>query len=82
MSKLELIRSFYDYNEWANNHLLKMASGLGDDSVVYSPDRSLTMVVETMAHIAAAQVNWLERWKHGANRVSTTESRGLDRLYR
>ena len=67
MSKLELIRDFYDYNEWANRRLLKVASGLGDDNVVYSPGASLAGVVSTMAHVAAAQINWLERWQGGVN---------------
>ena len=73
MSKLELIRDFYDYNEWANRRLLKVASGLGDDNVVYSPGSSLADAVSTMAHVAAAQINWLERWRGGVNRVSTVE---------
>jgi uncharacterized damage-inducible protein DinB len=81
MSKLELIRDFYDYNEWANRRLLKVAAGLGDDNVVYSPGASLASVVKTMAHVAAAQINWLERWQGGVNRVSTVElasAMGLD----
>ncbi len=73
MSKLELIRDFYDYNEYANRHLLKVAAGLGDDNVVYSPEASVAGVVSTMAHVAAAQVNWLERWRGGVNRISTVE---------
>jgi uncharacterized damage-inducible protein DinB len=73
MSKLELIRDFYDYNEYANRRLLKVAAGLGDDNVVYSPGRSLAFAVSTMAHVAAAQINWLERWRGGVNRVSTVE---------
>lgn len=80
MSKLELIRDFYDYNEWANGRLLKVASGLGDDNVSYSPGASLAGVVATMAHIAAAQINWLERWQGGVNRVSTVELVGNDAL--
>ncbi len=31
MSKLELIRALYDYNESANNHVLEAASRLSDD---------------------------------------------------
>jgi uncharacterized damage-inducible protein DinB len=73
MSKLELLRDFYDYNEWANRRLLKVATGLGDDNVVYSPGASLAGVVRTMAHVAAAQINWLERWQGGVNRVSAVE---------
>jgi uncharacterized damage-inducible protein DinB len=73
VSKLELIRDFYDYNEYANRRLLKVAAGLGDDNVVYSPGASVAGVVSTMAHVAAAQVNWLERWRGGVNRISTVE---------
>jgi uncharacterized damage-inducible protein DinB len=30
-------------------------------------------VVSTMAHVVAAQINWLERWRGGVNRISTVE---------
>jgi uncharacterized damage-inducible protein DinB len=31
MSKLELVRGLYVYNEWANNHILDAAKALTDE---------------------------------------------------
>lgn len=63
MSKLQLLRDFYDYNQYANDRLLEVANAV--------PEDQLSSVMATMAHIVAAQINWLERWQTGANKRST-----------
>jgi uncharacterized damage-inducible protein DinB len=63
MSKLQLLRDFYDYNQYANERLLEVAGSV--------PADRLTGVIATMSHIVAAQINWLERWENGANKRST-----------
>jgi uncharacterized damage-inducible protein DinB len=76
MSKLQLLRDFYDYNQYANDRLLEVMSGAGDEH--------LRDVIATLAHIVAAQINWLERWQTGVNERSTIELqetiRTLDQL--
>ncbi|MCH7616363.1 MAG: DinB family protein [Chloroflexi bacterium] len=73
MSKLDLITHFYEYNEWANNRLLDVASGLSGDELSAGRGASFDSILGSFAHVAAAQVNWLERWVIGRNRVSTLE---------
>lgn len=73
MSKLELIRHLYAYNEWANGHLLDVAAELDTGQLAGPQGASFESVLGNMAHLAAAQVNWLERWRTGVNTESTVE---------
>ncbi|MEO8458000.1 MAG: DinB family protein [Chloroflexota bacterium] len=76
MSKLELLRDLYDYNEYASNALLDVAAFVELDDVGNKHATSLRDVVANMAHIVAAQINWLERWKTGFNTYSTAALAG------
>ena len=67
MSKLEMIRSLYDYNEWANNHVLEAASRLSEDELSRKQGASFESVEGNLAHIVGAQVVWLSRWTSGSN---------------
>ncbi len=83
MSKLELIRALYDYNESANNHVLEAASRLSDDEFSRKQGASFESVEGNLGHIVAAQMNWLERWTSGKNLMPTAEVqkiRGLGAL--
>lgn len=73
MGKLDLIRQLYEYNEWANNHLLYAASRLSDDELSGGQGVSFDSLEGNLGHIVAAQMNWLERWKTGKNVTPTTE---------
>jgi uncharacterized damage-inducible protein DinB len=71
MSKLALVARLYEYNAWANEHLCSVASGLSEDEL-RTEDGSYSLL-GSFGHIAAAQVNWLERWRTGRNSVPTAE---------
>lgn len=73
MSKLELIRDFFAYNEWANDLLLDKAGDLDMGQLAGPQGASFESILGTMAHTLAAQVNWLERWQHGQNKRPTTK---------
>ncbi len=73
MSKLELVRGLYDYNEWANNHVLKTASGLSEEEFSRAQGASFESVEGNLAHIMGAQAVWLARWQTGANPAPITE---------
>lgn len=65
MSALEQIRALFEYNEWANKHLLETASALSEDELVRDLGASFGGVKENLQHTLAAQVLWLARWaKH------------------
>jgi uncharacterized damage-inducible protein DinB len=82
MSKLELIRDLYSYNEWANRRLLGTASLLTQEKLAAARSASWGNLLTDFAHIGAAQVAWLLRWQQGANPVSTVELQGADTLDR
>jgi uncharacterized damage-inducible protein DinB len=73
MSKLELIRALYEYNEWANNRVLKAASKLTDEEFAGAQGASFDSVQGNLGHVVAAQMAWLERWTRGANSTPTTQ---------
>lgn len=72
MSKLEQITHLYEYNEWATNHLIEAASALSGDDLAERRGDYLS-ILHLFGHIAAAEINWLERWNTGRNTTATTE---------
>ncbi len=73
MSKLELITHVYEYNEWANDRLLDVASGLSAGELSAGRGASFDSVLSSFAHVAAGQIVWLERWLGGENATPLLE---------
>ena len=63
MSKLDLITHLYEYNEWANDRLLYVASGLSADELSAGRGASFDSILDSFVHVGRAQVFWLQRWK-------------------
>jgi uncharacterized damage-inducible protein DinB len=83
MSKLEVVRALYDYNEWANDHVLNAAAKLSEDKFRRKQGASFGSVEANLAHIMGGQVVWLQRWTSGANAKPIAEVqslRGLEAL--
>jgi uncharacterized damage-inducible protein DinB len=72
MSKLELITHRYEYNAWATNRLLEAADALSDEDL-HEVRSGYSSILHLFGHIAAAEINWLERWNTGRNTTPTTE---------
>ena len=66
MSKLEFIRALYDYNEWADDHILETASELDEKELARDLGASHGSVGGTLTHLLLGQVFWLGVW--GASR--------------
>src|SRR5437867_3568667 len=73
MTTLDLIRALYDYNEWANNHVLDDAAKLTPQELSRPYPASFGSVEANLAHIMAGQVVWLLRWTSGSNPKSLLE---------
>ena len=71
MSKLDLITHFYEYNEWANDRLLDVASGLSADELSAGRGASFDSILDSFVHVVRAQVFWLQRWRADDARNST-----------
>src|SRR5574341_821113 len=82
METRDLVCAFYDYNEWANNKLLAACEKLTPDEFSRPLGVSWDSIQTNLAHIVAAQVNWLSRWRTGANSRATTELQGITGLDR
>lgn len=63
MGKLELIRSMFGYNEWANNKILEAAAKLSAEELSRKSDLSPKGVTDTLAHAVGTQIFWLGEWK-------------------
>ncbi|MDE3137866.1 MAG: DinB family protein [Acidobacteriota bacterium] len=59
-------RLLFEYNAWANRRILDSCDALSEDQFTENLRSSFPSVRETLAHIAAAQWIWTERW-HGSS---------------
>lgn len=72
-----MVCGLYDYNEWANNHVLAAAARLTDEEFSRKQGASFETVEGNLAHIAGAQIIWLERWTVGTNPKSIVETQSI-----
>jgi uncharacterized damage-inducible protein DinB len=72
---VEMIRTMYRYNGWANTVILDTASRLTPAQLVAGGGASYDSVRDTLVHTMAAQWLYLERW-HG--RSPTSMPQGQD----
>ena len=63
------IQRLYDYNGWANERVLESLRPIGQDIFTSNKQASHASIRGIIAHIAAAEWIWLERWK-GSSPVS------------
>jgi uncharacterized damage-inducible protein DinB len=76
-----MIRALYQYNEWANDHVLAVASGLSESEFRGNQGASFESVEGNLAHIVAGQSVWWARWTEGENPQSLGESiRGFEAI--
>src|SRR5688572_9058546 len=80
MSKVELVRELYGYNEWANGRQVEVAEGLDADVIRGEARTSWGSVLATLGHVAGAQEVWLARWTGGRNLRPIVEAQALDSL--
>jgi uncharacterized damage-inducible protein DinB len=59
----ESIRSLYGYNRWANERLRALAEALPPDRMHERLGASYESIHATLAHILAAEIIWLSRWR-------------------
>jgi uncharacterized damage-inducible protein DinB len=61
---IEDLRTFYDYNSWANHRTLESCAPLTPEQFTRDLGSSFRSLRDTLAHIYGAEWLWLERW-HG-----------------
>ena len=60
---LREIQRLYDYNNWANERVLESLRPIGQEVFTSNKQASHGSIRGIIAHIAAAEWIWLERWK-------------------
>jgi uncharacterized damage-inducible protein DinB len=60
---LEIIRSLYEYNVWANQRVLLAASNLTPEQFLAPEGTSYPSVRDTLVHTMSAEWIWLSRWQ-------------------
>lgn len=60
---LEVIRSLYRYNAWANDLVMEAAAGPTADRVLAAGVASYSSVQTALVHTMSAQWIWLSRWQ-------------------
>jgi uncharacterized damage-inducible protein DinB len=60
---VEMIRTMYRYNAWANAQVLKAAAGVTVSQLLAGGGASFDSLRDTLAHTMAAQWLYLERWQ-------------------
>ena len=79
----DMMRSLYQYNEWANGRVLAAASGLSDEELMRPRAVSHSSLGMDLLHQVGAQVGWLSIWRQGAAWTALPASRSgrfLDNL--
>lgn len=65
MADFTHIRSLYDYNAWANGHLLDAAASLSQADLAKELGASFGSVEGNLLHVLWAQAVWLQRFAGG-----------------
>jgi len=60
---LDVIRSLYQYNAWANHRILIATSELTPEQLLAQTGSSYSSVRDTLVHIMSGEWIWLSRWK-------------------
>jgi uncharacterized damage-inducible protein DinB len=60
---LDVIRSLYQYNVWANHRVLLAASELTPEQFLAQAGSSYPSIRDTLIHTMSAEWIWLSRWK-------------------
>jgi len=59
-----LLIDFAEYNNWANQLIIKMVNEVGEEAATKNIVSSFPSIYKTMLHILDAQVLWLHRMQH------------------
>jgi uncharacterized damage-inducible protein DinB len=60
---LDVIRSLYQYNPWANHRILIATSELTPEQFLVQAGSSYSSIRDTLIHTISAEWIWLSRWK-------------------
>jgi uncharacterized damage-inducible protein DinB len=65
-------RRLFEYDAWANGLLLNAAEALGEEAWTLAISSSFSSLRATFAHLAGAELVWLQRWMGEKNAAVPT----------
>ena len=66
MSASDYVRALYEYNAWANGHVIDAAARLPEAELTRDLGASFGSIHDNLRHVAGAQTLWLSRWAGAA----------------
>ena len=63
MSKLDLLRAMFEYNEWANDVILDACGSISEEELRGKQTISHDSISTLLVHTLATQIYWLGRWR-------------------
>lgn len=66
---LEALQQHIDYNVWASRRLIDTVSGMSPEELAHDFKTADKSILGTLAHLYAAERNWLARMKEGRTAV-------------
>jgi uncharacterized damage-inducible protein DinB len=74
MSKLEMTRSLFEYNEWANCRMLEAAGQVDETELVRAREAGFGSIQGILLHILGSHVSWLMKWTGEAPPLARVEA--------
>ena len=62
MSKLEMVRSLFEYNQWANEQLLEAAARVDEEELTREREVIFGSIQGLLLHNLASHMSWLMKW--------------------
>ena len=62
---IELVRRYYEFSDWANERVLRLASHLCDEELDRSFEMGVGTLRKTLVHINGAERWWFANWTIG-----------------
>ncbi len=73
---LQIMRTLYDFTEWANGRVLEKIKGMTDDELRESRGVSHNSIGMDLLHLLGAQVGWLSIWQKHAPMIALPSGDG------
>ncbi len=62
---LQMLRTYYEYTDWANGLVFDIAETLDDDQLRREFEMGMGCILKTLAHMRDAEQWWYENWHNG-----------------
>ncbi|MFO0942469.1 MAG: DinB family protein [Pirellulales bacterium] len=72
-----MIEALYQYNDWANSRIFRLADGLSDEQLDAKFEMGFGSLRATLFHMLAAENAWLDRWLRNPWKTFPVDPQGI-----